>query len=329
MSNLKTWNYFPKNMDYIPIGIEKSSPRCYNSIRKINREEQQMDIWTWKRILRSRINEKPLFPLVLRYGDNNSVEPHTHDFLELVYVPSGTADHYYHFPDGEILRRELYPGDFFAVPPGMCHSFANGNRFCVINICLDPALITADFRDIPDLSGLKILFRQKPGMLHVNPDRKEEFEHCLNQIIRELHDQQKRWREAVSGLFRYLLILVGRLPEKGSPEAMEYTLPVRKAIDFLQKHLSEKITLRDVAIAAGIGKSSLCRKFRKEVGKTPWELLNSIRIRKAVFYLGTRDRPSISETAYLCGFEDSGYFSRIFRRETGISPSRCRDGFKI
>ena len=181
---------------------------------------------------------------------------------------------------------------------------------------------------LKQIVSLKILFREKPGMLHVNPDCKEEFENCLNLIIKELHEQKKRWHEAVSGLFRYLLIQVGRLPEKGSPEAMEYTLPVRKAVDFLQTHLAEKISLREVAIAAGIGKSSLCRKFRKEVGKTPWELLNSLRIRKAVFYLGTRNRPSISETAYLCGFEDSGYFSRIFRRETGISPSCCRDGFK-
>lgn len=293
------------------------------------REDRTMDKWKWEQVLKNRINEKPLFPLLLQYGHSDSVAPHIHEFLELVYVPSGSAEHCYHLSNGRRLCRTLYPGDVFIVPVGTVHSFYDGKSFFVINICFDPVIIPEDFRNADDLPGLKILFRKNPGMLHVTRNRRDEFEACLNQIIHELHERESGWREAASGLFRYLLTQLGRLPEKGTPEAQEYTLPVHKAVDFIQTHLTEKFTLREVALAAGIGKSSLCQMFRKEVGKTPWELLNSLRIKKALFYLATRKRPSISETAYLCGFEDCGYFSRIFRRETGISPSRYRDGFDI
>ena len=288
-----------------------------------------MKIWRWDQLLRGRSNEKPLFPLLLQYGHSDSVSPHLHEFLELVYIPSGSAEHCYHLPDGGKLSAMLYPGDVFIVPVGTVHSFFNGKSFFVINICVDPILIPEEMRGVAGLPGMKLLFRKNPGMLHVTRGRRDEFETCLNQIIHELHEREPGWRAAASGLFRYLLTLLGRLPEKGTPEAQEYTLPVHKAVNFIQTHLAEKFTLRDLALAAGIGKSSLCQMFRKEVGKTPWELLNSLRIKKAMFFLSTRKRPSISETAYLCGFEDCGYFSRIFRRETGISPSRYRDGFDI
>lgn len=287
-----------------------------------------MDIWTLNMILRNRVNEKPVFPLVLQYGTSNSINPHSHNFIELVFVPSGTADHYYYLPNGKIVYQELIPGDIFIVPIGMSHSFTNGKSFFVTNICFDPVLIPQEFLKNKKLSGLNILFRKNPGMLHVNQDRRSELENCLNHIINELHEQKSHWREAVSGLFRYLMILLSRFPEKGTPEAMEYSPQIQKALDFLQNHLAEKITLRDLALAAGIGKSLLCQKFHKELGQTPWKMLNSIRIKKALFYLETRNRPSISETAYLCGFEDPGYFSRIFHRETGISPTAFRDGLE-
>jgi AraC-like DNA-binding protein len=63
--------------------------------------------------------------------------------------------------------------------------------------------------------------------------------------------------------------------------------------------------------------------FRKEMGLTPVIYLNRYRINKARQLL-VESNQSITEIALAVGFSDSGYFSRLFRREVGIPPESYR-----
>lgn len=63
--------------------------------------------------------------------------------------------------------------------------------------------------------------------------------------------------------------------------------------------------------------------FRQELGATPIEYLQRYRVHQARLLLKDSER-SISEIALDVGFSDSGYFSRIFRRISGMSPEAFR-----
>jgi AraC-like DNA-binding protein len=63
--------------------------------------------------------------------------------------------------------------------------------------------------------------------------------------------------------------------------------------------------------------------FRQEVGTTPIKYLQRYRVNRARQLLAESDK-SIAEIARIVGFSDSGYFSRIFHRETGVSPEEFR-----
>ncbi len=65
--------------------------------------------------------------------------------------------------------------------------------------------------------------------------------------------------------------------------------------------------------------------FKEEMGKTPLEYLTHLRIRQAKRYLRQSRFYSIGEIAYLCGFSDRYYFSRCFKKQTGISPKEYRE----
>jgi AraC-like DNA-binding protein len=65
------------------------------------------------------------------------------------------------------------------------------------------------------------------------------------------------------------------------------------------------------------------RKFREATGFSPTDYLLRSRIRRAEELLARR-KLSITEVAARCGFEDSNYFSRQFRRVTGVSPRAHR-----
>ena len=69
------------------------------------------------------------------------------------------------------------------------------------------------------------------------------------------------------------------------------------------------------------------RCFKEEFGKTPLEYLTSLRISTAKRMLIQKNFQSIETTAYKCGFNDSFYFSKIFKRATGLSPRDFRKNY--
>jgi YesN/AraC family two-component response regulator len=98
---------------------------------------------------------------------------------------------------------------------------------------------------------------------------------------------------------------------------------VRIAMVYLQENYSESISRRDIAKHIGITEDHLTFCFRQELGITPILYLQRYRINQAKRLLKESDQ-SITEIAFNVGFSDSGYFSRIFRRETGMSPEKFR-----
>jgi signal transduction histidine kinase/DNA-binding LacI/PurR family transcriptional regulator/AraC-like DNA-binding protein len=98
---------------------------------------------------------------------------------------------------------------------------------------------------------------------------------------------------------------------------------VRRAMAYLHEHYAEPISREDLARHVGMSDDYLTACFRRELGMTPVTYLNRYRINLARALLTTTDR-SVTEIALAVGFSDSGYFSRVFRREVGVSPDTFR-----
>jgi signal transduction histidine kinase/DNA-binding LacI/PurR family transcriptional regulator/CheY-like chemotaxis protein len=98
---------------------------------------------------------------------------------------------------------------------------------------------------------------------------------------------------------------------------------VRQAMAYIHEHFAEQISRREIAQRICIAEDYLSFCFRQELGITPIKYLHRFRISQAKHLLKTSQK-SITEIAFAVGFADSGYFSRIFHRETGISPENFR-----
>ena len=68
----------------------------------------------------------------------------------------------------------------------------------------------------------------------------------------------------------------------------------------------------------------LTKSFKKEMNTTPHQYLTDLRLRTAMDWLRTAPENNISEIAHICGFKDPLYFSRMFRKKYGCSPSFFR-----
>jgi len=78
-----------------------------------------------------------------------------------------------------------------------------------------------------------------------------------------------------------------------------------------------------MADALGVSEDYLGRVFRQELNLSPWEYLKRYRIKQAKVLL-VQTENNITEIAHKVGFDDSAYFSRVFRKVVGQSPRDYR-----
>lgn len=103
----------------------------------------------------------------------------------------------------------------------------------------------------------------------------------------------------------------------------DYSYNVSKAVRYIQNHLSEKMSLEIIAEHLKVSPPYLSALFHSEVGITLSDYVLRQKIDLAKEYL-KGENLSITQISQLCGFEDSNYFSRVFKKHTMMSPRQYR-----
>ncbi|MDT0344908.1 substrate-binding domain-containing protein [Streptomyces litchfieldiae] len=115
--------------------------------------------------------------------------------------------------------------------------------------------------------------------------------------------------------------LLAALPDRSARAADP--APVRHALAYIEQHYRHRLTRWQIAQAAGVSEDHLGRLFHRELGLTLWEYLTRLRIKRAKERLQHTD-DSVQTVARAVGFHDRAYFSRVFRRVTGVAPHAYR-----
>jgi AraC family transcriptional regulator len=91
----------------------------------------------------------------------------------------------------------------------------------------------------------------------------------------------------------------------------------------VQQHLSEDISLEEIARAAGLSPFHFSRSFKKTTGLSPYRFLTEQRILRAQRMLMESDTP-VAQIALACGFGGQQQFTTTFRKIMGSTPARFR-----
>ncbi len=98
---------------------------------------------------------------------------------------------------------------------------------------------------------------------------------------------------------------------------------MRRAVAYVREHLSDQIRVPDVAQQVGLSPAYFSRLFAEEM-KTPFvRFVNSLRLDQAKALMRSTNA-SITEIASTVGFADHSYFTKVFRQDTGVTPSTFR-----
>ena len=87
------------------------------------------------------------------------------------------------------------------------------------------------------------------------------------------------------------------------------------------------LSLDDLAEVAGMNPKYFCRVFRSLTNHSPVDYLNFYRIEQAANLLDSTDLP-VTEVGNQCGFWESSYFTKVFRKYKGVTPARYRQSVK-
>jgi transcriptional regulator GlxA family with amidase domain len=101
---------------------------------------------------------------------------------------------------------------------------------------------------------------------------------------------------------------------------------VKKAQEFIEANISDRITVEDLAIKFAIGKRNFERRFKKATHNTPVEYMQRVKIEAAKKCLET-SRKNVNEVMYDVGYSDTKAFRSVFKKITGLSPIDYRNKY--
>ena len=106
--------------------------------------------------------------------------------------------------------------------------------------------------------------------------------------------------------------------ESGVPQKL------KKAVSYISRHYSEQISLTDLAAHCNVSKQQLIRYFKHYFGTTPISYINEYKLARAKELLFNSPNLLISEIASEIGFGTQYYFTKLFTKHTGETPSHYR-----
>ena len=244
---------------------------------------------------------------------------HRHDCMELMFMTSGTGVCRINGIAYPVLR-----GDLYVLNPEDVHSYALEPECVFYNILFDPMLFAAD----PEISGLLAEWSRAgggPKLFHFAPDEVEPLALLADRLAAEL-GKRRRGRDLMArSLFGEFLVCLIRRGESAPPMVVSGEQPeiASRVLAYIDRRFCERVTIRELARAAGMSRSAFCTAFRRWTGSSAFEYIGCLRVRKARSLL---EDPSLSigEIALRLGYCDSCHFSRMFRRHAGVSPREYR-----
>ncbi len=263
------------------------------------------------------------------YPDHFFVQRHWHNSIEILKIVKGTFK-------AEINLDEyiLSPGDICMIGSGELHQLTGYIKDSIHDAFIfDPRLLSFAYKDQLETELLTPWASQQLSFPHViRPEDAgyEIFEPYVSRLIRLGLSQEEDW------YFKCKLCLLEFLHESWkqnlladqaatalSAGELEQIDRYKRIVSYMEDHYMRKITLEELADAAGCSSQYICRFFKKLSGETPIQYLITFRVHKAAVML-TETTKTVLEVSLDCGFENISYFIRTFSRIMGATPGQYR-----
>ncbi len=146
-----------------------------------------------------------------------------------------------------------------------------------------------------------------------------EYSWMFRQMINELQQKEKNFEFILNNYLSQIFLLINRSISKKAQGSSFILDEIERACTYFNEHYTELIVIESYSQSRGMSSAWFIKNFKAHTGTTPTQYILSIRLQNAKSLLENTNY-TINEIAKLVGYDNSLYFSRIFKNHTGVSP---------
>jgi AraC-like DNA-binding protein len=247
--------------------------------------------------------------------------PHKHNFYHLLLFTRGGGTHAIDFKTFDILPYQIY----FMIP-GQVHSWNFEGAIDGYVINFSPSffrdfLLNPDYIDqFPYFSGVL-----ENSVINLPDNLQPDIHRLFEAIVAEAASENRLGPDMVKVLMLQLFILIGRLGFENTSARLtpsSYSL-LRNFLGLVEKNVGNLKLPREYAELLFVTPNHLNALCNEMLGKSTGEVIRDRIILEAKRLMVNLDL-TIAEIAYKLNFQDNSYFSRFFKKYTGLSPEEFR-----
>ena len=268
----------------------------------------------------------PNFPFVMtRFGYmHNRAQteiPHRHDYFEILFIEDGTGEHIIDYE-----THKIKPPTFYFLSKGQIHFWQLEKKLRGIVILFPREFLippATGFNHEGDLAIFNTL--SKATSVSIKDDNLSKIHETLTNIKEEYARKSDRNLSMLRAYVHILLINLFRIYAKNQNKDILDTsnAMVRQFRQLVSENYLTVRNVQEYADLIGISTTHLRDTVKEITGYSPGQLIRQEIIFEAKRRLANTELTA-AEIGYTLNFEDSSYFSRFFKRETGKSPSSYR-----
>jgi AraC-like DNA-binding protein len=258
---------------------------------------------------------------------NEIDNPAPHKWFSIIIINKAGSDL---IVDGEKIKTTqpqaifITPGQYMLFPPGdHCDGYMvsfNSEFYCIE---LHDSEVACN--------GLLFLNNFNVVVISLDVQQQTVFKNTVVEMISEFNQDDLLKAEMLKNLLKNLLIRSNRLFR--SQQVLDFQDDsnidfARKFSELVEKNYLKEKQIEFYAAKMGIAPATLTKKFQKYGSQSPSRILKNRVLIQAKRYLIYSDK-SVKEIAFLLGYDDPHYFSRLFLKETETAPSDYRKSFQV
>ena len=261
---------------------------------------------------------------------HRSVIEHRHLPFEIVLFKSGNG--LYSTKSG---THDIKADDVFVFASNEQHCITDvldGEAFAFMNIHFEPRYVWGSSNNGLSNEAMNMCFSHSKSFCNRLPRNNpytDRIRRLMLEIEQEIEHKEPEYALMVHNKVYEIMVILARHLDYGTgktvtAEEYRHIKAIRSSIDYINRHLTDELTLNELAKKADFSPNYFSYIFKKTAGVSLWDYITSKRVEMAMAMLSESTERNMLDIAIDCGFNNTANFNKMFRKVTGLTPSQFR-----